>query len=102
MLNKMYTKGKYLGESSDKIIGRIKEMGFDPQKFTDPANYIYEPHKHKETKLLVFLDGEMKVVVDGSKLICQKGDELMISSNTTHSAKVGRKGCTFLWSEKLV
>lgn len=98
----MYTKGKYLKQSDEKILKVIKKYGFNPVKFTDEANYIYESHSHKETKLLVFLDGEMDVVVNDEKFKCQKGDELIIPGNSIHSAIVGNQGCTFFWSEKKV
>lgn len=98
----MYTKQKYLRQSEKEILEQIKRQGFDPQKFTDESNYIYEPHLHKETKLLVFLEGKMEVFVDNKEFECTKGDELIISSNIIHSAKVVSKGCTFFWSEKVI
>lgn len=98
----MYIKGKYLNKAENEILKEVVKLGFEPQKFSDRAGYIYQPHKHNETKLLVFLDGEMEVMVDGKKFICQKGDELIIPSDKTHSAIVGDNGCTFFWSEKLI
>lgn len=96
----MYTKSKYSGKSEKEILEEIESQGFVPEKFSDAPNFVYEPHKHKEEKLLVFLDGEMDVVANNKKFKCQKGDELIISGNVVHSAVVGKNGCSFFWSER--
>ncbi len=56
---------------------------------------------HPETNHLVFLEGEMAVLVGEKYYPCQMGDRFVIAGNVEHLAVVGPKGCGFLWSERL-
>ncbi|MDE2026532.1 MAG: AraC family ligand binding domain-containing protein [Patescibacteria group bacterium] len=76
--------------------------GFDPISITNFPGYEYSLHKHPETKLLVFLKGSMDVTTQNKTYHCIVGDKLIIPSNTLHRAVVGKDGCTFFWSEKLL
>lgn len=98
----MHHKGFYNNLSETDIKKRIKKDGFDPVKFENDENDIYRAHKHPETKLLAFLKGDMCVTIDERHYFCEAGDRLIIPGNIEHSAKVGNKGCTFFWSEKLL
>lgn len=80
----MYYKNYYNNLTEKGIANRIKEEGFDPVKFSDIPGFIYTPHKHPETKLLAFLDGDMDVKVAGEEI------------------HFGPHGCTFFWSEKII
>lgn len=83
------------------IVEEVRKEGFDPIYINDPPGHLYPLHSHPETKLLVFLRGEMKVKVKDEIYECRPGDKLIIPGNTEHPAKVGPEGCAFLWSEKL-
>ena len=98
----MFNEGIYKDFSEEEILKRIRKKGFDPTKFSNQPKFVYERHKHPETKLLVFLDGEMAVKVGQERFLCKAGDELIIPGNTWHSAIVGKSGCTFFWSEKII
>lgn len=80
----------------------IYKQGFVPQRIVNAANYIYSPHSHPETKLIVALRGQMKVLVEDQKLLLRPGDQLIIPGFAIHSALVGPSGCTFFWSEKKI
>jgi quercetin dioxygenase-like cupin family protein len=86
--------------SRDQIIEEMKKDGFKPELVNDEPNFIYKPHKHNETKLIVCLEGSMKIVVDGKTVNFEVGDKLRIPGDTLHSAVVGNKGCVYFWSEK--
>lgn len=98
----MYYPDIYLNTSEEKIAQEIRMDGFEPIKYIDKPGFIYEAHQHPEAKLLVFLQGTMQVKVGNKLLRCKKGDKLIISGNTIHSATVGDSGCTFFWSEKML
>lgn len=85
-----------------KIMQAVIDEGFQPILITDPPGRIYAEHTHKETKLLVFLEGDMRLVVDGETVECNELDRLIIPGNVVHEAVVGPQGCVFFWSEKLV
>jgi quercetin dioxygenase-like cupin family protein len=98
----MYDAKIYAGLSTAEIRQKVIEQGFDPTLIRDQAGYEYTPHTHAETKLLAFLDGSMEVRVEGQVYQCQAGDRLLIAGNVVHAALVGKKGCTYFWSEKLL
>lgn len=98
----MFYKNFYKGLSEEEIKKKVVEEEYEPIRFTNGPGDIYNIHKHPETKLLVFIKGDMCVTVAGKHYNCEVGDKLIIPGNVEHSAKVGDSGCTFLWSEKLV
>lgn len=83
------------------IIKAIKEEGFDPKLLADTPGFVYETHKHPESKLIVCLEGSMKVNVAGKMYDFGPGDKILIPGNTPHGAVVGDKGCVYFWSEKI-
>ena len=87
--------------SRGKIIEEMIHEGFKPKLINDKANYIYKIHKHPETKLIVCLEGSMKVKVLNKEYIFEPGDKLKIPGNTLHSGIVGDSGCLYFWSEKV-
>ena len=97
----MYQAGFYKTTDRERIAEEVREEGFDPVCISDPPGRAYEPHRHAETKLLVFLEGSMEVTVKGQRFQCKPGDKLVIPGNAEHSAVAGPEGCVFFWSEKL-
>lgn len=98
----MYYQGYYKHKDEAEIIENIKKEGFDPIRFSNAPSFVYPLHKHPETKLLAFLEGNMEVTIEDKVFNCKKGDKIMISGNIEHSAVVGRDGCVFFWSEKIM
>lgn len=97
----MYQGAFYKTIDHERIAEEVRREGFDPILISDPPGRIYHPHSHPETKLLVFLSGNMEVRVKGEKYDCRPGDKLIIPGNDEHSAHAGPEGCAFFWSEKL-
>ena len=97
----MYQANFYKAIDRDTIAREVRREGFDPIAIKDPPGRLYSPHAHPETKLLVFLEGEMEVKVAGESFRCKPGDKLVIPGNVEHSAVAGARGCVFFWSEKL-
>ena len=62
--------------------------------------YWRVPDRHPETKLLVFLEGSIEVVVQGRKFNYKLGDKLIIPGNVEHSAIAGARGCGFFWGRR--
>lgn len=86
----------------EKIVEAIQKEGFEPKLITDPPRFIYEVHKHPETKLIVCLGGSMKVKVNDQEYDFEPGDKLIIPGNTPHSGVAGNAGCIYFWSEKIL
>jgi quercetin dioxygenase-like cupin family protein len=98
----MLQKGFFNETPKEKIKEIMQNEGFSPKLITDKPNFIYEPHKHPETKFLACLEGSMKVIVKGKTYNFSPGDKLVIPGNTIHSGVVSDRGCVYFWSEKLV
>jgi quercetin dioxygenase-like cupin family protein len=98
----MYEPRYYQNLNVAEIGRKVHEEGFDPLRISDPPGAVYSPHSHPETKLLAFLQGTMRVSVQGKTYDCSPGDKLIIRGNEEHSATVGSEGCIYFWSEKIV
>ena len=97
----MYQRKFYKTIDKELIVRETRREGFDPLCITDPPGRVYTTHRHAETKLLVFLQGEMTVKVGEKSYECRPGDKFIIAGNVDHSAVVGPEGCVFFWSEKI-
>jgi quercetin dioxygenase-like cupin family protein len=98
----MFQKSLFKEIPREEIKRSMQEEGFSPLVITDKPGFVYDPHEHPETKYLVCLEGSMKVTVKGETYDFEAGDKLIIPGNTTHSGIVGKEGCIFFWSEKIV
>ena len=98
----MYHKDFYKGKSEEEIKSDIQKEGFDPVKINDSPGFVYSPHSHPQMKLIAILSGGMRVTVANEEFELEKGDRLYIPGNIIHSAVVGKRGCSFFWSEKIV
>src|SRR3989338_98285 len=94
-------KKRYFSKDTSReiMVKVIKEEGFEPTLISNQPNFTYEPHQHQEAKLIVCLQGFMKVTVKEKTYDFEPGDMLKIPGNTLHSGVVGNKGCTYYWSE---
>ncbi len=97
----MYQPNYYKRIDRGLISEEVRGEGFHPLCITASPGCVYAPHRHPETKLLVFLQGEMTVNVGEISYECRKGDRFVIPGNVEHSAIAGPEGCVFLWSERL-
>lgn len=86
----------------EEIVKIMRDEGFEPKLIIDKPNFIYQSHLHAETKLIVCLEGSMKVIVKGKEYHFEPGDKLKIPGNAPHSGRVGPKGCIYYWSEKIL
>ncbi len=98
----MYYPKIYKDFKRKQIEAEIKKEGFNPIIISNESGYVYSAHQHPETKLLVFLEGSMEVTIDGKTYHCVPGDKCIVPRNMKHSAVVGKDGCVFFWSEKIL
>lgn len=98
----MLDKALFNNFSRREIIAAMKNEGFVPKLCTDKPDYIYEPHKHPDTKYLVCLKGSMIITVNGGEINFEPGDKLIIPGNTMHGGLVSKEGCMYFSSEKLI
>jgi mannose-6-phosphate isomerase-like protein (cupin superfamily) len=97
----MYQPKFYKTIDRKHIAEEIRREGFDPMCITDLPGRVYTTLRQPQTKILVFLEGGMKVKVGEKSYDCHPGDKFIIPGNTKHSAIVGPAGCVYFWAEKL-
>ena len=90
------------GASRQEIVKSIKAEGFNPILITDEPGFVYETHTHPETKLIVCLEGSMRVKVEKEEYDFAPGDKILIPGKIPHGGVVGKDGCVYYWSEKIV
>jgi len=56
----MYQAKFFKSLDREGIAGEIVKEGFDLVTISDPPGRVYPPHRHPETKRLVFLEGSME------------------------------------------
>jgi len=96
----MFQKAFFKDLPRETIKEEMQKEGFAPTIISNGPGFIYEPHKHTETKYLVCLEGTMDVTVKDKMYSFEPGDKLIVPGNTLHKAIVGKNGCIFFWSEK--
>ena len=98
----MYSAKFYQGMTEEEISKSAQSEGFRPIQIYNSPGDIYPPHSHATTKILAILAGSMKARVGKKWFACTKFDKLVIPGNVEHEAIVGKVGCRFFWSEKLL
>ena len=61
----MFEIGVYLNILPDQIAADLRKQGYDPILSQDKPDEYYPPHSHKETNIIVVLEGTMTVTIDG-------------------------------------
>lgn len=98
----MVSTNKYKFKNKNQIKKLIQEMGYHPVLISNTPQYEYKQHSHPQQKLLVILNGNITIEIEGKSYNCKKGDEIIINPYDEHSAIVGNKGCEFYWAEKII
>jgi len=86
-------------------IEKLKSEGYDKVwVYEAEPDEIDESHSHDYDTKLIILRGEISVAFKTGDAILNKsyvvGDEVVISKNKSHSAKVGPSGCRYIVAEK--
>ncbi len=95
----MFEEGKYKDFTNKEIQKDLENQGYHPLLITEKPNDHLDAHSHPENHILVVVEGEMKVKVDGKEIIMVPGDKLTIDSQVSHAAFFGSEGCKYLWIE---
>lgn len=79
---------------------KLAEDGFDSIFVAhDKAGVVYPDHTHVNTTAHVILEGEMTLTREGNEKTLHVGERFDIPAGTTHSAKMGPEGCTYVVGE---
>ena len=95
----MFEPSKYKNFTNEEIKKDLEKDGFHPLLIVEDPNDFLDPHKHKESHILVVVDGEMRVKLDDGEVIIKTGDKITLGPNVSHAAYFGKKGCKYFWVE---
>ena len=79
---------------------RLAADGFEAFAWTDPPHADYTAHSHDHDESLWVIAGEITFGVAGVEYVLGPGDHLMLPANTTHTARAGAAGATYLIGER--
>lgn len=61
------------------------ERGYSFHQMTDPAAKEWTNFVHSTDELLTVVSGTLKLVMEGTEIVCHPGDEVFIPRDKTHS-----------------
>jgi quercetin dioxygenase-like cupin family protein len=79
---------------------QLETDGFDCFVWEDRPTATYAPHAHDHDESLWVIEGTITFGIGGTDYRLDAGDRLMLPAGTTHSARVGPAGATYLIGQK--
>jgi quercetin dioxygenase-like cupin family protein len=64
-----------------------RSRGFSCGVWTDPPGQNWVDYVHDTDELLMVMDGELELTMEGKKLRPKQGEEILIPAHTKHSVK---------------
>ncbi|MBI1870700.1 MAG: cupin domain-containing protein [Chlamydiae bacterium] len=61
--------------------------GFSCDLWTDPPGQVWENYVHDVDELLMILEGEVELEMQGQKMCPKKKEEILISAHVMHSVR---------------
>ena len=89
------------GEPGESVLRRrLEAEGFEVHAWRDPADRVYDEHRHECDESLWLLRGSMRFRVDGREFPLGPGDRLQLPARVTHAAIAGPEGATYLIGQR--
>jgi len=84
-----------------EVAARWKSKGFDFGVFTDPPGQVWKDFVHETDELLMAIKGDMELEIEGRKVQCEVGKEILIPAGVVHTVRnVGRTGSQWFYGYK--
>lgn len=84
-----------------EIAAQWKARGFSFGVFTDPPGQEWKDFVHDSDELLVVVQGEMELEMEGRTSRCTIGQEILIPAKAVHTVRnVGKTGSQWLYGYK--
>lgn len=98
-LHFMIEKGKYRDKSNIQIEKSLRSKGYSPLLISEKANFKLNEHSHPASHILVVINGQMQLALEGKQYLLKAGDAATIPPGLKHAAAFGSKGCAYFWVE---
>ncbi len=80
---------------------QLRSEGFNATYvWQDAPDTFYADHTHPTATAHIILDGEMTLTSEGKRQTYRRGERCDVPAGTTHSARMGPKGCRYLIGER--
>ncbi len=84
-----------------KILAQWKARGFSFGIFTDPPGQVWNDFVHDTDELLMVVQGEMELEMQGKRIRCEIGQEILIPAGAMHTVRnIGKTGSQWLYGYK--
>ena len=71
----------------NKVKNDWRSRGFSFEIFTDPPGQVWSNYVHTTDELVMLFEGEMILEMQGKKILCEIGREILIPANTHHTVR---------------
>lgn len=78
----------------------LESEGWQVLEWSDPPDTCYSPHTHECDESLWVVAGEIAFEVGRQRHALGPGDRLMLPRHTTHTARAGSRGATYLIGQR--
>ena len=83
------------------IAKQWKARGFSFGVFTDPPGQVWKDFVHDADELLMVVQGEVELKMQGQTIQCDTGKEILIPARVVHTvSNVGRTGSQWIYGYK--
>jgi quercetin dioxygenase-like cupin family protein len=84
-----------------KIEREWNSRGFGGGLWIDPPGQVWKDYVHKTDELVMLIDGEMEIEVEGAAILLRIGEELLIPANAYHTVRnIGKSESRWLYAYK--
>ena len=84
-----------------EIAPRWKAKGFSFGVFTDPPGQVWKDFVHDTDEILMVVQGEMELEMQGPTIRCEIGKEILIPAGVVHTVRnVGKTSSQWLYGYK--
>jgi quercetin dioxygenase-like cupin family protein len=71
----------------DEILRRWEERGFHGGVWVDPPGQVWRDFVHDEDELLMLVEGDLELEIEGRVKRLQAGDEVLIPAGAMHTVR---------------
>ena len=90
-----------MGLAQMQVEQQWQARGFSCGLWVDPPGQVWEDYVHSTDELLMVLEGELELDIDGRRVRPKQGEEVLIPAHVTHSVRnIGRTTARWLYGYK--
>jgi quercetin dioxygenase-like cupin family protein len=85
-----------------KIEKEWRSRGFQGGLWVDPPGQVWKDYIHHVDELVMLVEGEVEIEMEGTAYLLETGEELLIPADTYHTVRnIGKEESRWLYSYKM-